>query len=786
MKTLLSTAVCIFSVFIVCAQNNEHTAFVLSGFEGDLSKAWGGPHTKLFPETDTSFVKEGKQSGTWTNLTVNMWLTLLDCPSDWSPYNTLSFWMYAPSASGEEFRITVNSETTQSVKGNYFLYTFKNDWTGWKQVIIPFTGMKRNRAPIGWHAINGFMIAPSRRDIPPGLVFRLDDMRLIRGDAAAAATPASSSVPRSAIKTELTALVRSPAWTAAGSTAALVAVGNDGRLVYGKDPDGDRIPDYSLAGYRGGGVAIPDVPVKKTLTPSGDDDTAAIQQAVDELSLLPMEAGFRGAILLKKGKYTIHDTITIKASGVVLRGEGAGFGGTWIFHKRLVNDPAKTQYVHFPIREKGVVPTFLTESGKLTTAKFADILGNRVGSGERVLRLSDTSKLAQGQSIVVVCQHTKKWVDDLGLSEWWKKPEEFSLKWERSIASIDNVKNEITLNVPLTSIIDNAQGHASGELHLVTEETRLSNIGIEDMLAASDYDRSKIDKDGFYVDENHPNQFFRFYNARNGWIRRVVGLYYSYGLVRCGGSSFLTVEDCAMLDGVSTDTPKTHSGARKYYFDLSGSQVLVQRCYGRYSRHCFAANGTCTGGVYLDCLSEKGHLGSEGHQRWSHGFLYDSVYADTSINATAVRGDHGFRMASTMIWNCYIDQKRVWEAEIYIAAIPGMVWNYAVGNLSRGGKGYWVNQDGNEKPTLGQLGVSESCNAYASPRSLYRAQLEDRLGPDAVSMVTTPLQGQRGSVWIDLSGKYSALPEYASPDELPWKGYEDWVVSFERNRTDNR
>jgi hypothetical protein len=59
---------------------------------------------------------------------------------------------------------------------------------------------------------------------------------------------------------------------------------SNGRLVYKTFKAGDRIMDFSYAGYMGGGVGIPTVPVKKTVLPSGGDDTAAIQNAIDEVS----------------------------------------------------------------------------------------------------------------------------------------------------------------------------------------------------------------------------------------------------------------------------------------------------------------------------------------------------------------------------------------------------------------------------------------------------------------------------------------------------------------------
>jgi hypothetical protein len=81
--------------------------------------------------------------------------------------------------------------------------------------------------------------------------------------------------------------------SAAETQSEWIYPGADGRLIYKMTPAGDRILDFSHAGYRGGGVALPDVPVKITVQPSGDaDDTAAIQAAVNQVSAMPSRMVF--------------------------------------------------------------------------------------------------------------------------------------------------------------------------------------------------------------------------------------------------------------------------------------------------------------------------------------------------------------------------------------------------------------------------------------------------------------------------------------------------------------
>jgi hypothetical protein len=108
-----------------------------------------------------------------------------------------------------------------------------------------------------------------------------------------------------------------------------VQLAADGRLLYARDALGNRIPDFGDCGYRAGRAAIPEVPVKVTLSPGEGDDRAAIQAAIDKVAAMPMDAhGIRGAVLLSAGEYQLGTTLNLNASGVVLRGAGTSDRGT--------------------------------------------------------------------------------------------------------------------------------------------------------------------------------------------------------------------------------------------------------------------------------------------------------------------------------------------------------------------------------------------------------------------------------------------------------------------------
>lgn len=86
-------------------------------------------------------------------------------------------------------------------------------------------------------------------------------------------------------------------------------------------------PDFSHAGFHGGDVAIPDLPVTanvRTYGAIGDgvaDDTAAINKALAEAA--------PGTVLVPTGRYRITEQLRITRSGVVLRGEGASRSILW-------------------------------------------------------------------------------------------------------------------------------------------------------------------------------------------------------------------------------------------------------------------------------------------------------------------------------------------------------------------------------------------------------------------------------------------------------------------------
>lgn len=157
--------------------------------------------------------------------------------------------------------------------------------------------------------------------------------------------------------------------------------------------------DFSFAGYRAGGVRLPDAPAIQTLTPLTGYNTAQIQRAIDDVSTRTPDANeLRGAVVLNAGDYLLEGMVTIAAGGVVLRGSGSGVGsgagGTTI---HLTGAPHR----FLNIRGAGVLRA-VGNSAAITDAY--------VPSSAASFHVDDASAFHAGDAAVVRRPVTEAWV----------------------------------------------------------------------------------------------------------------------------------------------------------------------------------------------------------------------------------------------------------------------------------------------------------------------------------------------------------------------------------------
>ena len=501
-----------------------------------------------------------------------------------------------------------------------------------------------------------------------------------------------------------------------GEGTPLASIGSCGKLVYrtyanrGESNVVNRLPDFSYAGYRRGGVAIPTIAAKATVSPGSGDDRARIQAAIDKVSAMPAGAdGFRGAVLLKKGHYELSDSIKITTSGVVLRGEGQGTDGTV-----LVATAAK-QYDLVEVQGAGSGFGEVSGTRKRITTSFVPV-------GSRTFEVESAAGYEVGDRIVVVRQPNQAWIDALGAKPYGWTPSAYEIDHPRKITAIDGKK--ITIDIPIVDTIENKYG--GGFVYASAVEGRIRLVGVEDIRLESKYASA--------TDEKHGWTAVRFGRTTDSWVRRMTAAYFGYGAVMVADqSAFLTVEDSAHLDPKS----KIEGGRRYSFYVEDGLGVLFQRNLARESRHAFVTGSGVTGpNVWLDCVSANAHADDGPHHRWATGLLFDNTKGNELDvqNRQDSGSGHGWAGAQTMFWNT--------SADSIIADAPRGAMNWAVGVTGTKAEGKWAAEE--------PFGIWSSHNNPVSPRSLYLQQLEDRKGKTAVDAITLPAQ-RAGRIWTKLS-----------------------------------
>ena len=495
----------------------------------------------------------------------------------------------------------------------------------------------------------------------------------------------------------------------------LAALGACGRLVYGpytprgRDEALDTLPDFSYAGFEGGGVALPEVATVVTVSPGSGEDCERIQDAIDEVSARsPDVEGYRGAVLLEAGTYQCRETLRIQASGVVLRGEGQGEDGS------VIVATGDDDYALIEI---------IGEGGPERIGHEVEIIDGYVPVGAVSFTVEDAGTFSVGDPVAVVRTPNSAWVEDLGMDAYGWDAGSYEIEHERTISAIDG--DRITVDIPLVDSL--AEEHGGGELVLLDEGRRVHHVGVEDLRLDSEYDHDE--------DEEHGWTGVLFEDAEDCWVQGITVEHVGSEAVSINGASrFITVQDAAMIDPVSP-----LSGGNRYFFEVDeGLGVLFQRCYARDARHSFVAGSRVAGpNVWLDCLSEDANNDDGPHHRWATGLLYDNI--DTAQLRVQNRADsgsgHGWSGAQVMFWNGEVSEEFVSDA-------PQGSMNWVVGVVGPEGDGQWVPD---EPP-----GVQESLGEPVLPRSLYLQQLADRLGEDAVERISTEAQ-RDGTIWDELA-----------------------------------
>lgn len=479
-----------------------------------------------------------------------------------------------------------------------------------------------------------------------------------------------------------------------------------------EDSYGTVLPDFSHVGYMGSELDIPDVPIVKTLDSPGEDvdATALIQQAIDEVSAMPLNGKTRGAILLKSGTYKIQSELHINTDGVVLRGEGPDNGGT----KLIAAGVKGGESAHHRLIQ-------IAGQGSLSPSKPSayNVKDDYVPVGRFWVTVNNVADFHEGDHVTVFRPGTDNWIHDLKMDQIYKPGDTAGSNWTASGYNLDyeRVVTQIigdTLHFDNPVLMAMETKYGGGAVYRSDFSGRISHCGIENMQIVSEFDESKKDGSGYFNDENHSWTAIDITKAEHSWIRNVTSRYFAYGLAEIRSKSlFVTVKDCKCLDGVAKRT-----GGRLYSFLISdASACLVRDCETSHGRHdCVTGSKGVGPNVFVNVKIRNSHADAGPHQRWNVGTLYDNIDSDGDI-LVQDRGDwgtgHGWAGANQYLWNC--TAKRICVQTPWVSAK-----NYSIGSKGTKSRGTHNNTDRPDGEWIEQ-------GKTVSPASLFEAQLDLRI-----------------------------------------------------------
>ena len=559
-------------------------------------------------------------------------------------------------------------------------------------------------------------------------------------------------------------------------TSKLYYLDPSGKLVYSKDTMGNRLPDFSYVGYHSGERAIPHVPVRITLEPSQGEDTKRIQDALDKLGNLPLDkAGFRGALLLKRGVYRVEGALIISHSGTVLRGKGNGPDGTIIiangyndmkYKRALITVGPKSDHL-----EAHILHGYPTDQIKLLTDSRQAIVDAFVPVGSKSFEVISASGYKSGDRIVVHRPSTQGWIRSIGCDKladrWagirdirWVKDSEapgfyyqrlgydrqysllqrrdeswddfvirvplsedgktfnFTRQWEAGEYDfyferrITGIEgNRITIDIPIVHSMEPVYG--GGAIYKYETPGRVTEVGIENLRMVSEF--SAPIPNYPYGD---PEEATRA--ETHAWHgihikSNTENTWVNDVTGNYFGWSLVSASGkrATIQDCVNLGHASEITGGRRYPFMIDGQLNLVQRCLAFNGRHEFVTQARTAGpNVFVDCLGINSRQNSGPHHRYSVGTLFDNVKSDRPMESR-FRGNSGTGHGWAGTQTCF-----------YNCIAPEFFVNAPPGGTS------WVIGSATENNQVARI----------TPASLYYQQLQERLGKVALDRLATEEQ----------------------------------------------
>jgi len=384
-------------------------------------------------------------------------------------------------------------------------------------------------------------------------------------------------------------------------------------LIYETDLNGSRIPDYSYAGYKGGGVPLPsDVDVAPVFILPLGSTTADLQNLINTVSNEPVNVttGYRGIIQFEQGVYNLTDSrVNIGKPGILFRGVGSDHNGTVLLMPtdtlfQVLNSHAPTRVSPF-----------------MSITKFVPTSSHR-------LYLANTSYFSVGDLVEVLLNIDNDWKASVQTTLADSLPSTYSVTRYVVTVTADYVEVEAPIYYSMFS----------GGVAVLTDYT-MRNLGWAHFRVI----RPEGNPNLGLVLEFHATVIDFF-------IKDVVSEF--VGTIWQGGGRRFTAEDCVALFNplVTGFDPDIRQMFRIY----SVSEMFIHRCHQSYGRSFLSSNTVfgSSGIVVSHCSDLRTWRGYYIFGAWFPGQLVDHVYTEYGLSWGA-DGLGSHTGISSVIWNTY-------------------------------------------------------------------------------------------------------------------------------------
>ncbi len=369
-------------------------------------------------------------------------------------------------------------------------------------------------------------------------------------------------------------------------------------------PDGIVYPNWQQVGVQGD---IPHVPVAVRLADAGARPGTDISDVLDRAC---REVGAKGggAVLIGNGTYYLDRPVTVRHSGIVIR--GAGRVQTRLVFRYAVGTPGTDGRPADAQAEKAGTSTraalYFHGAGLEATEHLLAEDGKR-GDTELVFR--DVGDLRKGDKINLHAPLTDAFCDRIRnrAPRGWNRVGYFEIR------AIDGPR--VRINQPLRVDFPAADGTYARRL------TPVERCGVEDLTIEHE---SRL-----------PISAIEFNWGWNGWVLNVKVLKAGCNGVHAEHSKWIEVRDCEL------DDTWNHDGGQAYAGFTRSADCLMEDCMVRKYRHAPVVQFGAMGCVFRNSRFEGSDL------QWHAGWSTENLFENCVVTSAKGTGSYGYGAYAT-------------------------------------------------------------------------------------------------------------------------------------------